>query len=177
MNPLFPSSIISKAVAAHKPISIPSAKEAKYDMMYYLRAALAGGICCGITHGMHPHHAVYLQTIAFTHTGSTPALLLPPGPLQGSACAKVSCTGVQSFTCGGARRGNVESMLTRRRTRRSHARRCRQDAHAAGPCHVQQGYDRWLQAGHRGGGSRGSAHWARAHRLGILHPGLVQVRR
>ena len=80
MNPLFPSSIISKAVAAHKPITIPSAKEAKYDMMYYLRAALAGGICCGITHGMHPHHAVYLQTIAFTHTGSNPRPFAAPGP-------------------------------------------------------------------------------------------------
>ena len=25
---------------------------AKYDTMYYIKSALAGGICCGITHGM-----------------------------------------------------------------------------------------------------------------------------
>eukprot|EP00239_Pterosperma_sp_CCMP1384_P004454 CAMPEP_0197846452 /NCGR_PEP_ID=MMETSP1438-20131217/3185_1 /TAXON_ID=1461541 /ORGANISM="Pterosperma sp., Strain CCMP1384" /LENGTH=346 /DNA_ID=CAMNT_0043458107 /DNA_START=96 /DNA_END=1136 /DNA_ORIENTATION=+ len=30
---------------------VPSAAETKYDMMYYLKGALAGGICCSITHG------------------------------------------------------------------------------------------------------------------------------
>ncbi len=25
---------------------------AKYDTMYYIKSALAGGICCGITHGV-----------------------------------------------------------------------------------------------------------------------------
>ena len=28
-----------------------SAGETKYDVNYYTKAALAGGICCGITHG------------------------------------------------------------------------------------------------------------------------------
>lgn len=28
-----------------------SAGETKYDINYYTKAALAGGICCGITHG------------------------------------------------------------------------------------------------------------------------------
>lgn len=29
----------------------PSPSGGKYDLMYYLRAAAAGGICCSITHG------------------------------------------------------------------------------------------------------------------------------
>lgn len=29
----------------------PSAKEANYDLTYYLKGALAGGICCSVTHG------------------------------------------------------------------------------------------------------------------------------
>jgi len=33
------------------PFMIPSAAESKYDLMYYLKGALAGGICCGFTHG------------------------------------------------------------------------------------------------------------------------------
>lgn len=28
-----------------------SSSETKYDLMYYLKGALAGGICCGVTHG------------------------------------------------------------------------------------------------------------------------------
>ena len=31
--------------------AIPSAGEAKYDLSYYLKGALAGGICCSVTHG------------------------------------------------------------------------------------------------------------------------------
>jgi solute carrier family 25 phosphate transporter 3 len=27
------------------------AGEKKYDVMYYIKAALAGGICCSVTHG------------------------------------------------------------------------------------------------------------------------------
>jgi solute carrier family 25 phosphate transporter 3 len=30
--------------------SLPSADEKVYDLMYYLKGALAGGICCGVTH-------------------------------------------------------------------------------------------------------------------------------
>jgi len=36
------------------PFMIPSAAEgakSEYDLMYYLKGALAGGICCGVTHG------------------------------------------------------------------------------------------------------------------------------
>lgn len=33
------------------PFFAPSAGEKVYDVMYYLKAALAGGICCSITHG------------------------------------------------------------------------------------------------------------------------------
>jgi len=29
----------------------PSPAETNYDMMYYLKGAAAGGICCSITHG------------------------------------------------------------------------------------------------------------------------------
>lgn len=29
----------------------PSPAEKQYDLMYYLKAAAAGGICCSITHG------------------------------------------------------------------------------------------------------------------------------
>lgn len=31
--------------------SSSSSSETKYDLMYYLKGALAGGICCGVTHG------------------------------------------------------------------------------------------------------------------------------
>jgi solute carrier family 25 phosphate transporter 3 len=31
--------------------AVPSAKESKYGLQYYLQGALAGGICCSITHG------------------------------------------------------------------------------------------------------------------------------
>jgi len=31
--------------------AFPSASEKKYDLNYYLKGALAGGLCCGITHG------------------------------------------------------------------------------------------------------------------------------
>jgi len=37
--------------APRMPFMVPSAAEGKYDLMYYLKGALAGGICCGITHG------------------------------------------------------------------------------------------------------------------------------
>jgi len=39
--------------AVRAPLMIPSAAEdfSKYDLSYYLKGALAGGICCGVTHG------------------------------------------------------------------------------------------------------------------------------
>merc|ERR1719183_2399949 len=32
-------------------VFLPSAAEKSYGLTYYLKGALAGGICCGITHG------------------------------------------------------------------------------------------------------------------------------
>mmetsp|Transcript_14781 Transcript_14781/g.27350 ORF Transcript_14781/g.27350 Transcript_14781/m.27350 type:complete len:344 (+) Transcript_14781:62-1093(+) len=42
-----------RAVMAHSPAPVTalSAPDTKYDLMYYLKGALAGGICCGVTHG------------------------------------------------------------------------------------------------------------------------------
>lgn len=34
-----------------QPLATSSAGEPKYDFMYYLKGAAAGGICCSITHG------------------------------------------------------------------------------------------------------------------------------
>ena len=34
-----------------KVLLAPSPAETKYDLMYYLKGAAAGGICCSITHG------------------------------------------------------------------------------------------------------------------------------
>ena len=38
-------------VVATSPAPVATSSEAKYDLMYYLKGALAGGICCSITHG------------------------------------------------------------------------------------------------------------------------------
>lgn len=32
-------------------LATSSSNETKYDLLYYLKGALAGGICCGVTHG------------------------------------------------------------------------------------------------------------------------------
>mmetsp|Transcript_12001 Transcript_12001/g.31132 ORF Transcript_12001/g.31132 Transcript_12001/m.31132 type:complete len:341 (-) Transcript_12001:150-1172(-) len=53
-NPLFPRrGVIASAMPTpRRRITIPSAQDfSKFDVMYYLKGALAGGICCGITHG------------------------------------------------------------------------------------------------------------------------------
>lgn len=42
---------ISQRVAEKRGIIATSAAGTKYDIMYYTKAALAGGICCAITHG------------------------------------------------------------------------------------------------------------------------------
>jgi len=39
------------APAKQNPYVLHSAQEANYDLNYYLKGALAGGLCCGITHG------------------------------------------------------------------------------------------------------------------------------
>lgn len=41
MSPALPGSVLLA----------PSPAGTKYDMMYYLKGAAAGGICCSITHG------------------------------------------------------------------------------------------------------------------------------
>ena len=49
-----PYSIIAQKVvnsSRDKEILASSASSTKYDLMYYLKGALAGGICCSITHG------------------------------------------------------------------------------------------------------------------------------
>jgi len=49
-----PFSIFGQAKSAlksNKPMPMASADEGKYDLTYYLKGALAGGICCSITHG------------------------------------------------------------------------------------------------------------------------------
>jgi Mitochondrial carrier protein len=33
------------------PVLLAHSPETKYDLMYYLKGAAAGGICCSITHG------------------------------------------------------------------------------------------------------------------------------
>jgi hypothetical protein len=33
------------------PVLLAHSPESKYDLMYYLKGAAAGGICCSITHG------------------------------------------------------------------------------------------------------------------------------
>lgn len=45
---LFPTRAFSPFYSS---FTAQSAGEKKYDLMYYLKGALAGGICCGITHG------------------------------------------------------------------------------------------------------------------------------
>merc|ERR1711957_769456 len=38
--------------AVKMPTSVPSVvEEGKYDLTYFLKGALAGGLCCGVTHG------------------------------------------------------------------------------------------------------------------------------
>jgi hypothetical protein len=43
---------IPKSLLPSSQIRIPSASEgSKYNLTYYLKGALAGGLCCGLTHG------------------------------------------------------------------------------------------------------------------------------
>merc|ERR1711906_14079 len=53
VNPLLPRAAIASALPQQqRRIVIPSATDfTRFDLMYYLKGALAGGICCGITHG------------------------------------------------------------------------------------------------------------------------------
>jgi hypothetical protein len=51
---MVPQNVVFNHLAASQPsnkVMATSAKETKYDVAYYTKAALAGGICCGITHG------------------------------------------------------------------------------------------------------------------------------
>jgi len=49
----FPTQYRSPAIAAAAPAGVTafSAKEQTFDATYYLKSAIAGGICCGLTHG------------------------------------------------------------------------------------------------------------------------------
>ncbi len=55
----FSSIIIPKSALLLRPANganehnniIATSSEKKYDLNYYLKSALAGGICCAITHG------------------------------------------------------------------------------------------------------------------------------
>ena len=43
---------IPKSLLPSSQIRIPSTSEgSKYNLTYYLKGALAGGLCCGLTHG------------------------------------------------------------------------------------------------------------------------------
>lgn len=42
---------INNSQSSHVIATSASSGETKYDLMYYLKGALAGGICCGVTHG------------------------------------------------------------------------------------------------------------------------------
>uniref|UniRef100_A0A7S1HBC3 Mitochondrial phosphate carrier protein n=2 Tax=Hemiselmis andersenii TaxID=464988 RepID=A0A7S1HBC3_HEMAN len=49
VNPLFPRAALPKQ---QRPITIASGEDfSRFNTMYYLKGALAGGICCGVTHG------------------------------------------------------------------------------------------------------------------------------
>jgi len=51
---MVPQNVVYNHLAASKSsnkVMATSAKETVYDVAYYTKAALAGGICCGITHG------------------------------------------------------------------------------------------------------------------------------
>ena len=55
-NVFIPSSSPAKApskpmYSAPRVIATSAAVEKKYDLLYYLKGALSGGICCAITHG------------------------------------------------------------------------------------------------------------------------------
>merc|ERR1719183_225314 len=53
-NKFFPGFGARKSFTASSVVETPTAAsslEGNFDMMYYLRAAAAGGICCSITHG------------------------------------------------------------------------------------------------------------------------------
>ena len=38
-------------MAQFTPLANSAGHNANYDFIYYLKGALAGGVCCGITHG------------------------------------------------------------------------------------------------------------------------------
>ena len=47
---MMPASAVSSLMSS-KRVLATSAEEKKYDLNYYVKGALAGGICCSVTHG------------------------------------------------------------------------------------------------------------------------------
>lgn len=49
---MLPKEVLQKKMQGNKTVLATSAHGEKvYDLAYYIKGALAGGICCGITHG------------------------------------------------------------------------------------------------------------------------------
>ena len=115
------------------------------------------------------------------------SLLQPLRPVQGPALLARGVGGLvgrghrdgagavrrQVLPLGRARRRH----LLRPHARRAHAGRRGEDADPARPRQVQPGLHRRLQAGDRGRGRGRAPHRPRADGAGLLHPGVVQVRR
>ncbi|RYG65148.1 hypothetical protein EON64_12525 [archaeon] len=48
---VFQQKLMTSSAVADKKILATSSGEKVYDLNYYIKGALAGGICCSITHG------------------------------------------------------------------------------------------------------------------------------
>jgi hypothetical protein len=48
---ILPKHLILQRMSAQNSGIVATSSEKKYDLNYYLKGALAGGICCAVTHG------------------------------------------------------------------------------------------------------------------------------